>query len=501
MQDYITNDMIGHSMQRHEDSNSQCSVDISGNPYMLPNLVFDDTPRGDGSGFRYVGLSLETESNLIKSSPIYMEYNADGNLRGQVEFCLRVELRMEDGRLVNFVDIEFTLFMFFKHVDFEAGKDNRRDLNLASESNYDNKENLHDDGRFSLQSNNEDLVDQGRRHLLNCFDGFGVVLNVGTQSPTASPVPTAPTVSPAPTPASTQTDDDDFTINVKPHNFTQGKRYFNTTDFYNVEAYLCDDDLNPLDSSSVRTQASGTLRVCVQRNAKCVRDSVFMKQIDAFSFFRDGYRQVAIAPVGQEAANGLTELHCQRASHMCWFETLLSAQFFTSPGWVAGSGSATLQFGSATERRLQENNDNLGKTRGINFAFELTTDEFVYEEEVVTKEQEHNEGLSSFGCVGIVVGFLLLFLVMVSLLFFWRTRTNTGSRHDKIKKPTSLRTRAMYIMGNDDDGDDEAPWLDERGYNNNGSWPRLPEMNHSREEKERITVTDLKTTKKTVSWR
>jgi hypothetical protein len=93
-----------------------------------------------------------------------------------------------------------------------------------------------------------------------------------------------------------------------------------------------------------------------------------MRRIDAFSWFRDHHRQIAIAPVNLPTPNGLTEVHCVRGSHKCWFETLLMADFFASAGSVTGSGATSLQFGSSsatTRRSLQENNDNVGKREGF----------------------------------------------------------------------------------------------------------------------------------------
>jgi hypothetical protein len=69
---------------------------------------------------------------------------------------------------------------------------------------------------------------------------------------------------------------------------------------------------------------------CVERNALCIQDGVYLRDIVAFSFFRDSLVQVAIRPVGQEPSHGLTELHCEPGSHLYWFETLLRADFFTS---------------------------------------------------------------------------------------------------------------------------------------------------------------------------
>lgn len=45
--------------------------DVTGNNFMIPGMVFDNTPRGDGSGKRQVAFFLDINPNLIESSPVY----------------------------------------------------------------------------------------------------------------------------------------------------------------------------------------------------------------------------------------------------------------------------------------------------------------------------------------------------------------------------------------------------------------------------------------------
>jgi hypothetical protein len=50
----------------------------------------------------------------------------------------------------------------------------------------------------------------------------------------------------------------------------------------------------------------------------------------------------------------------------------LAAQFITSAGTVRGSGVASLQFGSSSSGRfLQEDNDDVSKSRGFHLSFEI----------------------------------------------------------------------------------------------------------------------------------
>jgi hypothetical protein len=241
--------------------------------------------------------------------------------------------------------------------------------------------------------------------LLHCFHGFSILFFVCAARNT--PAPTVPTVSPAPTPH-----DAGFVIEKKePLDLTKNKASFNASEFYNVLVYLCHDDLElePFTANKqttfVRSRGSATLKVFVERNAKCVRDSIYMRWIDAFSWFRGNVRQIAVASVNLPADNGLTEVHCVRGSHKCLFETLLMAEFFTSSGSVSGSGAASLQFGSpssgTTRHFLQEDKDIVDRTRGFSLDVVATTEELVAKEEVYEPTND-DEGLKLGGIMGAV---------------------------------------------------------------------------------------------------
>jgi hypothetical protein len=399
-----------------------CSVDITDNNYLTPGMVYDEVPQGDGSGgMRQVAFYLETDSNIISSSPVYFTPEEIGNPDALpfVNFCIRLMISDENAQLINWLDIEFFFFLQLSNVGFM--QDRRTLLASAHIQEDDEEENT------SLVLPWFQTHEQRRRKLvLNCFDGFGVVFDVAlTATPTISPAPIAPTVSPAPTPY------DGIVINPKkPLNLTRATSKFNASEYYNVIAYLCDDDLEQLTASNeqvtfVRSQGSATLKVCIERNAKCVRDSVYMRRIDAFSWFRDNVRQIAVAPVNLPADNGLTEVHCVRGSHKCWFETLLMAGFFTTPGLVSGSGAASLQFGSsssATRRFLQENNDIMEKTRGFSMTFVATTEEFVAKEKASFKRDDKEEVLKLGGILGIVLACLFSSSLGCGLVLLWRRR-------------------------------------------------------------------------------
>jgi hypothetical protein len=207
-----------------------------------------------------------------------------------------------------------------------------------------------------------------------------------------------------------------------------------------------------------------------------------MRRIDAFSWFRGHFRQVAVAPVNEPADNGLTEVYCVRGSHMCWFESLLMADFFTTPGLVGGSGAASLQFGSSSTRGLrrvlQEDNDNLGKTRGFLMTLALTTDAFVLAEQEALKRAIvlDEGGLKLGGIMGIIVACLLSLCCLVDFMF-WRGRSTELKEGPSYIHPiTTCRTRAAYLMGDESDesshmGETEtSPHVDETSPHMDEMW-------------------------------
>jgi hypothetical protein len=122
---------------------------------------------------------------------------------------------------------------------------------------------------------------------------------------------------------------------------------------YEVEGYLCDInniELSTSDKSSVRNQGS-ILRVCVRPDEDARSQGVYMRYIESFTWQRDygGVIGIMYQPAIEEreaASNRLTELFCVSGAEVCAFETILFASMFRSPGMVAGSGVASMQFGS-----------------------------------------------------------------------------------------------------------------------------------------------------------
>jgi hypothetical protein len=117
---------------------------------------------------------------------------------------------------------------------------------------------------------------------------------------------------------------------------------------YEVQAFQC----NTLNAPITTTFNQGqVIRICISPVSDALNDGVNMRDVQSFTFTRDEIEQIAVEN-NDAASNGLTSLECIEGEQVCWFETLLKAEFYASPGAVAGSGIATMRFGQP-QRRLQ----------------------------------------------------------------------------------------------------------------------------------------------------
>ncbi|KAG9295267.1 hypothetical protein G9A89_021673 [Geosiphon pyriformis] len=147
-------------------------------------------------------------------------------------------------------------------------------------------------------------------------------------------------------------------INVAPKN-----RLVRTANqAYEVRGYECSagsfTELSTADKDRPRNQGE-IIHVCVTPQADALTDGIFMRSVDKFEFNRDTtIRQSAIED--NAAAGNLlttyTPADCQGAK-VCRFSTILFAQFYATPGQVAGSGTASMQFGGNARRQLRAERD------------------------------------------------------------------------------------------------------------------------------------------------
>jgi len=147
-------------------------------------------------------------------------------------------------------------------------------------------------------------------------------------------------------------------INVAPKN-----RLVRTANqAYQVRGYECSAssfaELSQQDKDRPRNQGE-IIHVCVTPEADALADGIYMRSVDKFDFVRDTtIRQAAItdnAPAGNLLTT-YTPAEC-KGTKVCRFSTILFAQFYATPGQVAGSGTASMQFGGTGRRQLRTERD------------------------------------------------------------------------------------------------------------------------------------------------
>eukprot|EP00529_Nitzschia_sp_RCC80_P024883 CAMPEP_0113465512 /NCGR_PEP_ID=MMETSP0014_2-20120614/13778_1 /TAXON_ID=2857 /ORGANISM="Nitzschia sp." /LENGTH=524 /DNA_ID=CAMNT_0000357673 /DNA_START=426 /DNA_END=2000 /DNA_ORIENTATION=+ /assembly_acc=CAM_ASM_000159 len=116
----------------------------------------------------------------------------------------------------------------------------------------------------------------------------------------------------------------------------------------NLKAYDCTQY-----GDNVLTQGT-VVKVCIEPVSAAIADGFRMRHVTYFKFVRPetNFTQWAVQDtVGVEPFSSLT---CQQGSTQCVIEVFLLAGFYTSPGTIDASGSATMQLGEATSRRTLE---------------------------------------------------------------------------------------------------------------------------------------------------
>ena len=128
---------------------------------------------------------------------------------------------------------------------------------------------------------------------------------------------------------------------------------------YYVEGFICDQNNQEIKYTQPKYQGS-TIRVCVKPTDQALADGVFMRSVDSFTFQRvDGGSQITqTALTGGASANpALTTITCVRGSSLCYFDNLLKADFYYSPGTVSGFGEAWLQVGHFPVKNVSLDNE------------------------------------------------------------------------------------------------------------------------------------------------
>jgi hypothetical protein len=131
---------------------------------------------------------------------------------------------------------------------------------------------------------------------------------------------------------------------------------------YEVRGYECSQlSTDPLtDEEKARPRNQGEIiHVCVTPEEEAQTDGIFMRSIDDFTFTRGTTIQQLAIENNAEAGNLLTSYSSGGCigTLVCKFSTILFAQFYATPGTVAGAGVATMQFGNTRRRALRTGGD------------------------------------------------------------------------------------------------------------------------------------------------
>jgi hypothetical protein len=136
---------------------------------------------------------------------------------------------------------------------------------------------------------------------------------------------------------------------------------------YKLRAFQCsgkDADTGgiPYAEDSEPSFAQGdVITVCVQPEDDALSDNIYMKQVEKFEYALVGeptVTQKAIDidsnPNDRGQMYGLSEIDECRGTKACVIKTILFATFYTKQGTVTGTGTATMQFGTATTDRRRK---------------------------------------------------------------------------------------------------------------------------------------------------
>jgi hypothetical protein len=112
-----------------------------------------------------------------------------------------------------------------------------------------------------------------------------------------------------------------------------------------VDVEVCGNDSNIIETSE-ETQEGQMVRVCVHAGDETLTEGGTLLFVEEFSYTRSQLTQQVIEPrTGGEPAPASAPLQCEEDSSVCYFETYLGPEFFSSTGIIQGYGTAFLQFG------------------------------------------------------------------------------------------------------------------------------------------------------------
>ena len=220
-----------------------------------------------------------------------------------------------------------------------------------------------------------------------------------------------------------------------------------------AEAYRCNIFDEPLvKDNPVKLEDQG-VRICIRPDGRARKAGVFMRSIDEFEFISKGLAQPAVTDGkevgGTTSKNGDTLIICPRGYTVCAIKTDLNPTFFGRDGKIQGTGMATLQFGTETDRRKVRTKVRILQDESSDPSY-AGTSPFSVEFNVVKSEESQTAPtyVKVLLVVAIVMGCILCCCFCVGLCLFYRKR----GKNDLDNKEMFAMIEGNNIGGGDHNG-------------------------------------------------
>jgi len=116
---------------------------------------------------------------------------------------------------------------------------------------------------------------------------------------------------------------------------------------WGVKTFRCDEDNNEIDSPET-LKTGEKLRLCLKPTGQTQKDGIYIAKVRSFHFARGEKLQEAVTTFGYDE---FTDIDCYRGADLCVIESVLSNEFFYSPGQVSAEGIVYLQYGYEEDRK------------------------------------------------------------------------------------------------------------------------------------------------------
>jgi len=120
---------------------------------------------------------------------------------------------------------------------------------------------------------------------------------------------------------------------------------------YRVDAYECDDELRGLSKDDQHKKKLGmAYRICFEPNSFAKVAGVGIKKLDFWGWetSHDGVRAVQTAVIDGKGIGGISHIECLDGGKKCFFDTMLTTEFYQNSGTVIGKGEASFTAGTGS---------------------------------------------------------------------------------------------------------------------------------------------------------